>query len=285
MKKLFIIALLPAFVYCQNSTPASSASAEKVIETIIEETGSAAVPNTVDVIKEGDPETPVKGIVTCMFATMEVLREAVKANCNLIIAHEPLYYNHLDSTEKFENDPVYQEKKNFIIDNKLVVWRFHDYVHRIRPDGIISGMVEKLGWEANQVNGNPYKFTFPQMSLTDLLKKLKKTFPKNAFHVVGEPDMKVSNVTYVPGASGTDAQIGQLRKSDVDVVIAGEVPQWETYEYVRDAVSQGRKKAIVFIGHINSEEAGMKFAADWMRTFIKDTPIQFIACGSSYFTY
>lgn len=89
----------------------------------------------------------------------------------------------------------------------------------------------------------------------------------------------------MPGASGTDAHIGQLRNTDVDVVIAGEVPQWETYEYVRDAVSQGRKKAIIFIGHINSEEAGMKFAADWMGSFIKDIPIHFIECGSSYFTY
>ena len=76
-----------------------------------------------------------------------------------------------------------------------------------------------------------------------------------------------------------------MQSSSVDVVVAGEVPQWETYEYVRDAVLQGREKAVVFIGHINSEEYGMKFCADWLSEFVKDIPIHYIECGSSYWSY
>jgi len=280
--KAFLIFLAPIVLTGQDP---SHHTADRLIDSIIEKTGAARVMETVDVIKEGNPTTPIQGIATCMFATMDVLRKAANENLNLIIAHEPLYYNHLDSTDSFENDPVYQEKKKFIEDNNLVVWRFHDYIHRIRPDGIMSGMVEKLGWESYQHSDNPYKFTFQDISLSSLLGNLKATFPENAFYVVGDPEMKVTNVAYIPGASGTDAHISQLRKNDVDLVIAGEVPQWETYEYVRDAVSQGRHKGIVFIGHINSEEAGMKFAADWMRTYIKEIPIQFIPCGSSFFSY
>ncbi len=88
----------------------------------------------------------------------------------------------------------------------------------------------------------------------------------------------------VPGASGTDMQIQALRDNSIQVVVAGEVPQWETYEYVRDAVTQGRQKAIVFIGHINSEESGMKFCADWLKKFV-NVPVSFVECGSSYWTY
>lgn len=287
MKILFnlIISALPMFLLGQNVSNSSVISSEHLIETIIKETGSALIPNTVDVIKEGKPETQVKGIATCMFATMDVLRKAVKKNCNLIIVHEPLYYNHLDNTEQFQKDSVYLEKKKFIDDHKLVVWRFHDYIHRIQPDGIISGMVEKLGWDDHKVKDNPYQFSFPKITLTDLLKNLKNTFPENSFYVVGDPEMKLSNVLYIPGASGSEIQIKQLQSSNVDVVIAGEVPQWETYEYARDAVLQGRKKAIVFIGHINSEEYGMKFCADWLSEFIKDIPIHYIECGSSYWSY
>ena len=287
MKKLFnlIILALPIVLLGQNASTDSLVSAERLIETIIKETGAALVPNTVDVIKEGKPKTQVNGIVTCMFATMDVLRKAVKKNCNLIIVHEPLYYNHLDNTEQFQTDSVYLEKKKFINDHKLVVWRFHDYIHRIQPDGVVSGMVEKLGWENNKVKDNPYQFSFPEITLTDLLKNLKNTFPENNFHVVGDPEMKLSNVLYMPGASGSEIQMKQLQNSGVDVVIGGEVPQWETYEYVRDAVSQGRKKAVVFIGHINSEEYGMKFCADWLSEFIKDIPIHYIECGSSYWSY
>ncbi|WP_242156345.1 Nif3-like dinuclear metal center hexameric protein [Aestuariivivens sediminis] len=287
MKLFFhlIIITFPIFLISQNLPSNQAISAKQLIETIIKNTGSAPVPNTVDVIKEGNPETQVKGIITCMFATMEVLKKAVNKNCNFIIVHEPLYYNHLDNTEQFQNDSVYLEKKKFIDDHNLVVWRFHDYIHRIQPDGIISGMIEKLGWENNKVKGNPYKFSFPPISLTQLLKNLKRTFPENSFYVVGDPEMELSNVIYIPGATGSDIQIRQLQKSNVDVVVAGEVPQWETYEYVRDAVAQGRKKAIIFIGHINSEEYGMKFCADWLSKLVEDIPVFYIECGSSYWTY
>lgn len=288
MKTTFLLIFINAFPIIlagQEITTNKHVTADRLIETIIAKTEAEIVPNTVDVIKEGNPETKVTGIVTCMFATMEVLKKAVEKNCNLIITHEPLYYSHFDSAEQFEKDSVFLEKRKFIRDNNLVIWRFHDYIHRIRPDGIIAGMAEKLGWETNQNSDIPNQFSFPQISLSDLLKNMKNTFPENGFHVVGNPDMKVTNVMYVPGASGSMAQIGQLRRPDVDVVVAGEVPQWETYEYVRDAVSQGRNKAIVFIGHINSEESGMKFCADWLGEFVTDIPIHFIESGSSYWTY
>ncbi len=287
MKKIFglVIVLLPLLAQSQESTKDNVVSASEVIATIIEKTGTPLIPNTVDIIKEGDPATPIKGIVTCMFATMEVLKKAVENNCNLVIAHEPLYYNHLDQTEKLQQDSVYLKKKKFILDHGLVVWRFHDYIHSIQPDAIMTGMIEKLGWQRYQAKDNPYKFIFPEMTLTVLLKNLKKTFPKPRFNVVGDPEMKLASIAYIPGASGSEAHMEALRNLQTDVVIAGEVPQWETYEYVRDAIEQGEKKAIIFIGHINSEESGMRYCADWLKGFIKDVPIYFIASGSSYWTY
>ena len=94
MKTFFslIVCILPMLLMGQNASPLT---AGQLIETIIKNTGATPVPNTVDIIKEGNPETPVTGIVTCMFATMDVLKKAVERNCNLIIVHEPLYYNHL----------------------------------------------------------------------------------------------------------------------------------------------------------------------------------------------
>src|SRR5882762_182814 len=188
MKILFslMVGVFPALLMGQNRPPNTAGA---VIQTIIKNTGATPVPNTVDVIKEGNPETTVTGIVTCMFATMEVLKKAVEKNCNLIIVHEPLYYNHLDNTEKFQGDSVYLIKKKYIDDHQLVIWRFHDYIHRIQPDGVLSGMVKKLGWENNRVADNAYKSSFPHITLRALLENLKKTFPKNAFYVVGDPSM------------------------------------------------------------------------------------------------
>lgn len=281
----FLAFILTLTLNGQNSMKASSPTAIQVIEKIIAKTGSVQIPNTVDIIKEGDPETPVTGIVTTMFGTMKVLRKAVEMNCNLIIVHEPLYYNHLDQTKQFQNDQVFLEKQKFIKDHNLVIWRFHDYIHSIEPDGILSGMVLKLGWKDFVVNNNLDQYILPETTLEKLLQDLKKVFPKNAFYVIGDPDLELSKVRLAPGAPGSNYQITLLEKEDVDVLIAGEVPQWETYEYMRDAVDQGRKKAIIFLGHINSEEAGMEYCADWLKGFIKDIPIHFVESGPSFWSY
>jgi putative NIF3 family GTP cyclohydrolase 1 type 2 len=263
----------------------SLSTAEQVIATILKKTGNNPLPNTVDVFKEGDPQTPVTGIITCMFATMEVLKQAVDKKCNLIIVHEPLYYNHLDETKTLQNDPVFLEKNHFINDHKLVIWRFHDNIHMMRPDGIETGMILKLGWKDYVVKGTTNQFVLPEMTLQDLLKNLKQVFPKNAFYVVGNPEMKLTKVRYAAGAPGSARHISLLEDKNVDVVVAGEAQQWETYEYMRDAVDQGRKKAIIFLGHINSEEAGMDYCATWLKGFITNIPVYFVECGPSFWSY
>lgn len=266
----------------QNSAANSAAA---VIANIIKQTGSAPVPNTVDVIKAGDPQTPVTGIVTTMFATMDVLKKAVALNCNLIISHEPVFYNHRDETSQFQNDPVFLEKKRFIDEHKLVIWRFHDYIHRIKPDAIDYGMAQKLGW-LKYVDGSLIeRFVIPETTLKELVVNLKKVFPGNAFNIVGDPGMKLTRVMFSAGAPGSSSHIALLEDKNTDVVLAGEVPQWETYEYVRDAVSQGRKKAIIFLGHVTSEEPGMEYCAQWLKDFISDIPVNFVKSGPSYWTY
>jgi hypothetical protein len=235
---IILIVVNSGLINGQNSKNAENITAGQVIAEIIKHTGNSAIPNTVDVIKEGDPQTTVTGIITCMFATMDVLKQAVAKNCNLIIVHEPLYYNHLDATESFQKDPVFLEKRKLITDNKLVIWRFHDYIHSMRPDGIETGMIIKLGWNNYVVKGTTNQFVLPETTLKELLKTLKQIFPKNAFYVIGNPDMKLINIRLAAGAPGSATHIRLLENKNVDVILAGESPQWETYEYMRDAVDQ-----------------------------------------------
>lgn len=285
LRPLQISIFLLAFSFLAAGQKSMDKSAAGIIETIIRQTRTASIPNTVDMIKAGDPGTQVTGIVTTMFATMEVLKKANELGCNLIIAHEPLYYNHTDETKQFQNDPVYLEKKKFIDEHLLVVWRFHDYIHRLKPDAIDYGMAFRLGWADHASTNDFNRFEIPRTSLKELLVYLKRIFPENAFHIIGNPDMKLSKIAFSAGAPGSSAHIRLLRDPSVDVLLAGEVPQWETYEYARDAVSQNRNKAVIFLGHVSSEEPGMEYCAEWLREFIKDIPVYFVASGPSYWTY
>ena len=234
---------------------------------------------TVDTFKGGNPEDEVRGIATTFMATFDVLKKAKSKGLNFIITHEPTYYNHFDETAQFEDDKVVAEKMRFIKENHLIIFRFHDHWHMTNPDGIITGMISKLGWGKYLRDKKNLIFELPKMTVKDLASSLQKKFSATTVRVIGNPGMEVTNAVLVVGAPGSMPQIKSLERDDVEVLIAGETHEWETVEYVRDAVSMGKKKALILIGHLNSEEAGMNYCAEWLKGFIKDIPVEFIPSG------
>lgn len=237
---------------------------------------------TVDTFKTGNPDDAVTGIAVAMFADMETLRKAVASRCNLIIVHEPTFYSHLDKTEALQNDPVYRKKIEYINEHKLIIFRFHDHIHRTSPDGIYVGMIEKLGWKANQTDQSMLLFKFEEQMLGDFAQQLQEKLKGSQLRIVGDPKMRFTNVALAVGAPGSASHIQLMNNGFTEVLVAGEASEWETYEYVLDASMMGMKKAAIFTGHIPSEEAGMEYCAKWLKTFIKDMPIVYLENGPAY---
>ena len=65
----------------------------------------------------------------------------------------------------------------------------------------------------------------------------------------------------------------------VDLLVIGETQEWETVEYVRDAVTQGRHKALVLFGHEISEEPGMEQCAQELRILFPAMRVDHLAAG------
>ncbi|MBS1840901.1 MAG: Nif3-like dinuclear metal center hexameric protein [Acidobacteria bacterium] len=255
-------------------------TANEVIGRIKKNVGVEWHSDTVDTIKGGgDPNTKVTGIAVTMMATMDVLQRAVAKNENLIITHEPTFYDHLDTTKELpqgDSDPVYAEKRKFIEDHHLVVWRFHDHWHMRKPDGILTGVVKKLGWEKYQDAKNPYLFTIPETTVGQLSEELKNKLGINAMRVVADRDMKLKRLALSPGATGFKSEAGALEMPDIELLIVGETREWETVEYVADAIAQGRHKALIVLSHIPSEQPGMDECATWLKTFVTEVPVEFV---------
>ena len=262
---------------------AQDLTAREVIEKIKKNVTCDWATETVDTFKAGNPDQKVTGIVTTFIVTMDVLKKAKNLNCNLIITHEPTFYNHLDETSDLQDDPVYQAKIKFINDNGLIIFRFHDHIHRTNPDGIMEGMLEKLNWKHHVVNVHPMILEFEKMYVGDLAKELKTCFDKSAIRVIGNPNASFTHVAFAPGAPGYEAHISLLERDDVDVLVGGEVPEWESINNVGDAVGAGMNKSMILLGHVNSEEAGMKYCAQWLGEFIKNIPIYFIPAGDPFY--
>jgi putative NIF3 family GTP cyclohydrolase 1 type 2 len=275
-----LIPLLTTLACLNAQTP----TARQIVTRIQQQSNVPWKGETVDTFKAGDPDTPVTGIATAMMATFEVLKRAVAQNANFIITHEPTFYSHLDKTQPFEaaNDAVWRDKEKFIADHHLVIWRFHDHWHMMKPDGILRGVADALQWEGNESATDPNLFLLPPTSVRELAKTIQQRIGIETVRVVGDADVKVTHVALLPGAAGTQRHLQMLRRDDVEALVIGEVPEWETIEYVSDAATEGHHKALILLGHVASEQAGMAYCAAWLKTFIHDVPVTFVVTPELY---
>ncbi|MDB5120317.1 MAG: hypothetical protein JWN56_1535 [Sphingobacteriales bacterium] len=235
---------------------------------------------TVDNIKAGDEQTKVTGIATTFMATLEVLQKAKAAGCNFVISHEPTFYNHNDDLTLHKGDPVQEAKLKFIKDNNMVVWRFHDHLHQTNPDQVYEGVLTKLDWKKYQSNGHFLKF--PAKSLKNIVTEIEQKLNAKTVRVVGNPDMVISNVGLALGASGSNSHFKLLSSPDCELLIVGESNEWETVPYVQDAITIGQKKALIVLGHADSEEAGMDYTRTWLQKFYPNLKVKFIEAGNPY---
>ena len=63
--------------------------------------------------------------------------------------------------------------------SRRITWWSGDFTIigiRMKPDGILQGMVHQLGWEKYQSADNPYLFTLPETTLPQLAENVAKTW-------------------------------------------------------------------------------------------------------------
>jgi putative NIF3 family GTP cyclohydrolase 1 type 2 len=279
VKRIAITLSLFSFAAAAFAQAPKEITANEAIDRIKKNVGVEWRSETVDTFKAGDPGTKVTGIAVTMMATLDVLQRAAAKNENLIITHEPTFYDHMDTSKELpqgESDAVLSEKRAFIAQHHLVVWRFHDHWHLRKPDGILTGVIRKLGWEKFQDANNQYLFTIPEASVGQLSEELQKKLDIHVMRVVGDRDMKVKRVALSPGAAGFRREVGALEMPDIELLITGESREWETVEYVADAVAEDRHKALIMLSHVPSEQPGMEECATWLKTFVTEVPVEFV---------
>jgi putative NIF3 family GTP cyclohydrolase 1 type 2 len=267
------------------AVPDGKVTAGDVVALIQANAGVKWRKETVDTFKAGGAPTAVIGIAVTMMATMDVLERASAKGLNMVITHEPTFYAHLDTPEGIaESDPVWKAKREFIAKHGMVVWRFHDHWHMRNPDGIAAGMVHALGWANFQRKDNQYLFVMPETTVKQLAEEVARKLDSPVVRVVGDEELRVSKVALSPGAGGAAEEMQSLERDDVEVLLVGETREWETVEYAADAVTQGKKKALIVIGHIPSEQAGMEECTRWLKQVVKQVPVEFVATKEPWWT-
>ena len=262
---------------------AAPLTAGQVIDRIKANVGIPWRAQTVDNLIAGTADMPVKGIATTMMATLEVVQRAAAAGKNMVITHESTFFSHQDRIDQFQQDATYKYKLDFLNKNNMVVSHFHDHWHGLKPmDGIATGMMRELGWEKNNDPQNFRQFTFPGVPLAKLAKEMQTKLKIRTMRVVGDPNLPIKRAMASWGNCSLQPGAPFLARPEVDVLIIGETHEWELVEYVQDMIASGQKKALIVLGHVVSEQSGMKYCADWLKGFVKEVPIEFIAAPEPF---
>lgn len=249
---------------------------------------------TRDQILYGTADSECTGIVTTIWANVEVIKKAHSLGANLIICHEALFWNHGDHQEWFRENQIgtFLENKKLLDDYGITVWRCHDYIHSGMLvedhyiDGIFYGLAKKLGWEDCIINdiSNPLLFEIPKITAEQLSHTLISKLKLNGVRIIGDRNTEIKRIKipfHVFGDANED--IRQMEQEDFDAILPLEMVDYSLAEYIKDASLLGRSKVSISIGHFNMEEPGMEIMADYLLELLgRDIPVTFIQAGDTY---
>jgi len=269
-----------------GADPLTAENVVRRIQTALGGEWSAAGP---DGFKAGDTSTVVKGIATTAMATLDVLKQAVKAGANLVVTYEPTFYGRSDGAPSVTgrglggpatDDPVVKAKREFIAKNGLVVFRLRDHWQAKKANETVAAFAEALGWSKYRLRSDDALYDIPAATAEATVNAIRGRLNLRAgLRAVGDRKATVRRVLLHPGVMPLDTM--WQRYSEVDLVLTGEVREWENTFYAADIFTAGEKRSLVTVGRVVSEEPGMRLCTDWLKTIVP-LPARWIGAGDPY---
>ena len=255
--------------------------AYEIMEDLFSLSGPLFSERTCDTIKAGDPNAEVTKVAVSMFATVDIVRQAKDWGAELLIVHEPTYYNHWDN---HTDDFFEMEKRRLIEASGLTIYRFHDHPHCTDPDIITVGEIQYLGLDCS-IEESPDRYptrlrlTAP-MPPRQLAKHIEDKLGIAHVRIAGAADVPCTSVSLMVGTPG--GLEAELLRPGTEIILTGEICEWGLGEHVRDAAQMGYRKAILVLGHIGSERDGMKYTAEVLKERQPQLDVRYFECGEVY---
>ena len=276
----------------------SKLSAAEVMKRISTASGVAVPDRTVDGFKAGDESAVVRGIAVTSMATMEVLRKANNARLNLVLSFEPAFFGRNDGRPPVasatggaggggpggagvaQDDPILVAKRQFLQTNGLTVYRLHDQWSGRTANEHAKALASAMKW-THAVGDSATDYQITPARLSGIVAQVRANLKVGGgLRVIGDPNAQIRRVVVLPGVQSLATLVAKLPSTDL--ILAGETRDWEGPEYVGDAVTAGLNKGLITVGKVVSADPGMRACADWIKTIIKEVPVQWIAAGEPF---
>ena len=182
-----------------------------------------------DGLKAGDPTTVIRGIATTAMASLDVLKEAKKANANLILTYEPTFYGRADGRAPAAsaagrgpigvtaNDPIVKAKREFIEKNGLVVCRLRDHWQSRKENEMVTALAGALGWSGGRVKSDDALYDIPAASAEETVNLIRRRLNiRGGLRAVGDRRATVRRVLAASGRNDSRNDVAALFRSRLD---------------------------------------------------------------------
>lgn len=230
-------------------------------------------------LQVGDRDMEVAGVLLCLDVTEEILREAKKRDCNMIVSHHPLIFGGLKRLTGAT--PTERIVENALRDN-IAIYAAHTNLDSAF-EGVSYEMAHMLGMKdcrplepnrsGNETQGLGIIGMVNPTPKLEFLRKVKETFEvKDLRYSSQTPGIVVRKVALC-GGSGASLIKDALRVG-ADVYICGDLKY-------HDFTSYGSDILLADIGHFESELCSRKILSRAIRSVHPECVIYFSECEKS----
>jgi putative NIF3 family GTP cyclohydrolase 1 type 2 len=249
---------------------------------------------SVDRIVIGDSETEVANIGTAWLPYWETCRQAVRDGVNTLIVHEPTFYTHWDLDEKsgdFYAAPAagkeaflkaIRAKKDWILENRLVIIRCHDVLDKVGGFGIPHAFGQLLGFaEGDIVRSKPYYNVYriepkPAVEVARSIARKLADLRQPGVAFYGDKNRMVDSVGVGTGCFSDPIEFMDLAPG-LFIAIDDVVRTWTQTVFARDT-----GLPLVVINHGTSEEAGVRMLSEHLAKTYPERKVIHYAQGCGY---
>ncbi len=201
----------------------------------------------------GLTEVEVSGALLCLDVTEEVVDEAIRRGCNMIVSHHPLIFRklaHISGQTYIERCVIKAIK------NDIVIVSMHTNIDSAFG-GVNHKIAEKIGLSevrfigeekmVDDVNGGTGVIgRLPEsMSSADFIQHLKRVFNAGCVHTNGLLSREIETVAICGGAGSF--LLGEALRAKADAFVTGEMSYHDYFGHTQDI-------QIAVLGHYESEQ-------------------------------
>lgn len=233
----------------------------------------------VDRVIYGDPNREVQGIAVCWMPVIEAIDEANRLGANIIIAHEPTFYDHWDLEGDFHEQPAIEMKKKLLERYRITVIRCHDVWDVFPQKGTSFAWGDFLGLTEPIRISTPYiVYKVKERRAIDfayeVLERISSLSAK-CLRFYGDEKRIISTIGIGAGCYSDPFHIYKLG-AELAVSVDDITRAWIAGEWCRDT---GRP--LIVVDHGVAEEPGQIALATFLRTKLQGIVVHYLRQGCS----